>query len=129
MGIFTPDVKTLRELYTTELKNALNMERQIVEKGLPAMIEKSTSRELKTAFQNHLEESKEHVSRLERILAAGNQVEHHEIAVYGTLRNWAEVLGEDEHAAVFERTLEEEKNADALLTSLSEQINVAAPVA
>jgi ferritin-like metal-binding protein YciE len=63
------------------------------------------------------------------LIAAGNQVEHHEIAVYGTLRNWAEVLGEDEHAAVFERTLEEEKNADALLTSLSEQINVAAPVA
>jgi len=168
MGIFTPDVTTLRELYTTELQKALNMERQIVEKGLPAMIEKSTSRELRIAFENHLQESKEHVSRLERLLsqstgtvdeskckvasaliseasssisdagdepirdviliAAGNQVEHHEIAVYGTLRTWAEVLGEDEHASVLEQTLEEEKNADALLTSLSEQINVEAPV-
>lgn len=169
MGIFTPDLNTLRDLYTVELQKALDMERQIAEKGLPAMIEKSTSHELANAFRTHLEETKEHVSRLERILnentgeasdskckvasaliaeasssisdakdtsvrdvvliAAGNQVEHHEIAVYGTLRTWAELLGEDDHAAILERTLDEEKNADQLLTSLAEQINVEAPAA
>jgi ferritin-like metal-binding protein YciE len=60
------------------------------------------------------------------LIAAGNQVEHHEIAVYGTLRTWAEILGEDEHVAVLEKTLEEEKNADELLTELSQQVNSAA---
>ena len=41
MGMFTPDLNTLRDLYTVELEKALDMERQIVEKGLPAMIEKN----------------------------------------------------------------------------------------
>lgn len=167
MGIFSPDMHTLRELYTEQLEKALNMERQIVDKGLPAMIEKSTNPQLAQAFRNHLEESREHVSRLERILsentgetnessckvasaliseassaisdaedvqlrdvvliACGNQVEHHEIAVYGTLKTWAGILGEEEHAAILERTLQEEKAADQLLTGLSAQINVEAP--
>jgi ferritin-like metal-binding protein YciE len=169
MGLFTPDVNNLRELYTTMLKRALNSERQIADKGLPAMIEKATNPQLKDAFRNHLAETKEHVSRLERILdaadgevddskckvtasliseaesnisdsanegirdviliAAGNQVEHHEIAIYGTLRTWAEILGENEDAVILEKTLDEEEAADELLTELSQQINVAAPVA
>jgi ferritin-like metal-binding protein YciE len=62
------------------------------------------------------------------LIASGNKVEHHEIAVYGTLRTWALALGETEDAALLEQTLDEEKNADALLTELSERINVQAPV-
>ncbi len=63
------------------------------------------------------------------LIAAGNQIEHHEIAVYGTLISWALALGEDKHAATMSKSLEEEKHADTLLTKLAEQINVAAPVA
>lgn len=169
MGLFTADVNNLRELYLTTLEHALNSERQIAEKGLPAMIEKATNPQLKRAFTQHLEETKQHAMRLQAILdsvegeaneakckvtaaliseaesqikdaaneeirdvvliAAGNQVEHHEIAVYGTLRTWAALLGENEHAAILEKTLEEEENADAVLTEIAEQINVAAPVA
>jgi ferritin-like metal-binding protein YciE len=62
------------------------------------------------------------------LIASGNKVEHHEIAVYGTLRTWAVLLGQNEDAAMLEQTLQEEKNADALLTELSERINVQAPV-
>jgi ferritin-like metal-binding protein YciE len=66
------------------------------------------------------------------LIGAAQQVEHHEIAVYGTLRNWAELLGLDDHAEVLESILEEEKNADEILTELSESINTmsetAAPV-
>ena len=169
MGLFTPDMNNLRELYRTMLQRSLDSERQIVEEGLPKMIENSTNSQLKNAFRTHLEESKEHINRLERIMrdndgeastskckvtaalisegsssakdakdqtlrdvvliAAGNQVEHHEIAIYGTLRNMAIILGEAEHAALLDKTLEEEKHADKVLTELSEQINVAAPVA
>ena len=168
MGLFTPDVDTLRTLYTTELQKALSMERQLVD-ALPKMIEKSTTPQLADAFRTHLEQTKQHVSRVERILsadtggasdskckamsaiisegetsigdagnesvrdvvliAAGNQVEHHEMAVYGTLRNWAMILGEQQHAQLLEKNLEEEKEADKLLTKLADQINVAAPAA
>ena len=168
MGLFTPDFDNLRDLYTTALQRQLNSERQITT-ALEEMIEKSTAQQLAAAFKQHLTETKEHVSRLDRILtetsgksddakckitaalisgaqsdissaddaqirdvvliASGNQVEHHEMAMYGTLRNWALVLGEQKHAELLEETLEEEKAADKLLTKLSEQINVAAPVA
>ena len=169
MGIFTSDVNNLRELYIETLKRTLNSERQILDKGLPSMIENATSPELADAFRNHLEETRQHVARLERILdsadgevddikckvtaslisaadsevsdaandgirdviliAAGNQTEHHEIAVYGTLRTWAEILGESQDAATLDKTLHEEENADAMLSKLSQQINVAAAVA
>lgn len=63
------------------------------------------------------------------LIAAGNQIEHHEIAVYGTLIAWAQALGENQHAATLSKSLDEEKHADKLLTQLAEQINVAAPAA
>ena len=74
MGIFTPDLNNLRELYIETLEHALNSERQIVEKGLPAMIEKATDSELKQAFQTHLKESETHISRLERHFGRRRQV-------------------------------------------------------
>jgi len=54
------------------------------------------------------------------LIAAGNQVEHHEIAIYGTLRNMAIILGEAEHAALLDKTLDEEKVTDRKLTTLAE---------
>ena len=58
MGLFTPDMNNLRELYRTMLQRSLDSERQIVEDGLPAMIENSTNSQLKNAFRTHLEESR-----------------------------------------------------------------------
>ena len=63
------------------------------------------------------------------LIGAAQQVEHHEIAVYGTLRNWAELLGHDDHAQVLESILEQEKNADTLLSDLSDEINISAETA
>ncbi len=57
------------------------------------------------------------------LIASAQQVEHHEIAVYGTLRTWAELLGQDGAAGTLESILEEEKNADELLTTISDSVN------
>jgi ferritin-like metal-binding protein YciE len=57
------------------------------------------------------------------LIGAAQQVEHHEIAVYGTLRRWAEILGLPEDAAVLEVIEEEEGNADELLTEIAERVN------
>jgi ferritin-like metal-binding protein YciE len=62
------------------------------------------------------------------LIGAAQQVEHHQIALYGTLRNWAELLALDDHADILELILEEEKNADELLTELSDNINTTAGV-
>jgi ferritin-like metal-binding protein YciE len=129
------------------------------------MIEKATDPQLKKAFENHLEETRGHVSKVERILqaygkedaitckviaalvaeaedgikdaadesvrdvtliAAAQQVEHHEIAVYGTLLTWASLLGETEQGEVLATILADEKHADMLLTGISDRVNTTA---
>jgi ferritin-like metal-binding protein YciE len=60
------------------------------------------------------------------LIASAQQVEHHEMAVYGTLRNWAELLGEVEAADILESILDEEKAADELLTTISDSVNTTA---
>ena len=57
------------------------------------------------------------------IIAAAQKVEHYEMAAYGTLRTFAEILGNDNHAALLNLTLEEEKNADAILSSIADTAN------
>jgi ferritin-like metal-binding protein YciE len=53
------------------------------------------------------------------LAAAAQTVEHYEIARYGALIAWANLLGRDDCAAVLKETLEEEKAADHKLTALS----------
>ena len=62
------------------------------------------------------------------LIGAAQEVEHHEIAVYGTLRRWAEILGLDEDAAVLESIEAEEENADAVLTEIADRVNMEATV-
>jgi ferritin-like metal-binding protein YciE len=57
------------------------------------------------------------------LIGGAQQVEHHEIAVYGTLRNWAEVLGLSNDAEILETIEADEINADEILTQLSESLN------
>ena len=57
------------------------------------------------------------------IIGAAQRVEHYEIAAYGTVREFAQLLGEDEHVSLLEETLEEEKQTDEKLTQLAEEIN------
>jgi ferritin-like metal-binding protein YciE len=53
------------------------------------------------------------------IIAAAQKVEHYEIASYGTLRQFAETLGEDEAASLLQEILEEEKGADEKLSEIA----------
>jgi ferritin-like metal-binding protein YciE len=60
------------------------------------------------------------------IISAAQRVEHYEMAGYGTVRTWANLLGESEAEELLQETLDEEKEADEKLNQLSEQINVQA---
>jgi ferritin-like metal-binding protein YciE len=60
------------------------------------------------------------------LISAAQRVEHYEIAAYGTVRTYAELLGEDEAVQLLEQTLEEEKETDQKLTDLASEINVKA---
>ena len=154
--------QNLRELYIDELKDLYNAENQLV-KALPKMAKAANSGELRSGFEEHLEQTKGHVQRLEQIfemlgespkgkkfkgmeglieegsemieedfegsvkdaglIGAAQRVEHYEIAGYGTVKAFAETLGENEHVSLIEQTLQEEKDTDKKLTELAEQIN------
>jgi len=60
------------------------------------------------------------------LIASGQRVEHFEMISYGTLRNWAEILGESGHAQLLNQTLKEEQHADKLLTQISDMVNPSA---
>jgi ferritin-like metal-binding protein YciE len=151
----------LNALFLDELADLYNAENQLTQ-ALPKMIEAARSGELKTALESHLEETQDHVTRLEEaaasldeklqsrtcaamqglireaselleeqkdkssldaaIIAAGQKVEHYEIASYGTVVAWAERLGYDDAAELLKSTLEEEEAADEKLTDIAETL-------
>jgi len=65
-------LNSLRDLYITELKDLYDAENRIL-KALPKMAEAASSQDLRTAFENHLEESRGHVSRLEQVFQKLNE--------------------------------------------------------
>ncbi len=61
------------------------------------------------------------------LIVAGNQVEHFEMASWGSLRTFAKLLGKEDIANIIQKTLDEEKQADAKLTQIGEQqVNIQA---
>jgi len=57
------------------------------------------------------------------LIGGAQQVEHHEIAVYGTLRRWAEILGLKEDVTVLKSIEADEGKADKMLTEISSKVN------
>jgi ferritin-like metal-binding protein YciE len=157
--------EVLRDLYVDELRDIYNAETQLV-KTLPKMAKAATSEQLRSGFEEHLEQTRGHVSRLEQIfedldekpsgkrcagmeglvkegsemikndfegevkdaglIGAAQRVEHYEIAAYGTVRAFAELLGDRNAVDLLSQTLEEEKETDKKLTQLASEINVEA---
>ena len=60
------------------------------------------------------------------LISAAQRVEHYEIAAYGTVKTYAELLGMSKAAKLLDETLNEEKDTDKKLTGLAVQINVEA---
>ena len=79
-----------------------------------------------TEAEDNIKDAAEPSIRDITLIASAQQVEHHEIAVYSTLRTWAELLGQDGAANTLESILEEEKKADKLLSDISDTVNTTA---
>jgi len=66
MGIFSKEIQSMNDLFLHTLRDIYYAEKQIL-KALPQMIEKATDAELKEGFSDHLEETRDHVTRLEEV--------------------------------------------------------------
>jgi len=67
-----------------------------------------------------------HAVRDAALIAGAQRIEHYEIATYGALRHFAQVLGRTSDAETLNQTSHEEGHADHLLTSIAERVNPAA---
>ncbi len=96
--------------------------------GKPAKAKKCEAMDgLIREAQEIMETTEDGVVRDAGIIAAGQKVEHYEIATYGTMRAFAKILGEEEIMNLLEQTLNEEKQADEKLTEVAESsINIEA---
>jgi ferritin-like metal-binding protein YciE len=65
-------LETLKDLYIHELKDLYSAEKQII-KALPKMVKAATNKQLAAGFEEHLEQTKEHVARLEKILKSHDE--------------------------------------------------------
>lgn len=81
-------------------------------------------------MQGLVEEGNEMIQELDKgdvrdaaLISAAQRVEHYEIAAYGTVREYAKMLGRKDAAKLLEQTLEEEKMTDEKLNSISAQVN------
>jgi ferritin-like metal-binding protein YciE len=66
MGLFTKDIKTMDDLLLHGLKDIYYAENQIV-KSLPKLIDKATNRDLTKGLKDHLEETKNQITRLDQV--------------------------------------------------------------
>ena len=66
MGLFTKDIKTMNDLFVHQLQDIYYAEQQLV-KALPKMADKATDKQLKQDFLFHLDETRNHVQRLEQV--------------------------------------------------------------
>ncbi|MFY9947641.1 MAG: ferritin-like domain-containing protein [Candidatus Sulfotelmatobacter sp.] len=107
--------------HVARLEQILNQATGSVEskksKGMAALI---------TEGEDVIEDAADNSVRDAGIIAAAQKVEHYEIAAYGTVRTFAEILGHDAQAALLDQTLEEEKHADSVLTQISDTANTRA---
>lgn len=155
-------LKNLNDLFVRTLCHVYDAERRLTT-TLPKMAEAADAVELKHALTWHLNQTKTHVDRLERVfgmlncvpkadtgeaargivqasqdvidLNAGNSVkdaaliaavqeaDHYQIAAYGTLRTWAQVINKPEAARLLEETLADEKKADQTLSAIAGGLN------
>lgn len=151
-------LQSLDDVFDEQLGDLLDAERQLVE-ALPKMAQAASEPKLRKAFEEHLQETKDHRNRLEEIfgqlgktassetckamqgliaegeeiiaaqgdalakdaalIAAAQRVEHYEIAAYGTAKTLADQLGHGDAKDLLDQTLDEESNADKLLTKIA----------
>lgn len=78
---------------------------------------------LVTETEDMVKDAPDDAVRDAALISTGQLVEHYEIAVYGTVRRWAQLLGETAHVELLNQTIKEEGHADHLLTEISERVN------
>lgn len=129
--------KVIEETSNAELKKALkdhlsetkehitHLKKAFKVLGVPAKGEKCDAIEgLIKECEGVMDEAKGAVAKHASIIGCCQAIEHYEIARYGTMREWAKALGNDEVHGILSQILDQEKAANNKLTAIAvESIN------
>ena len=113
-----PQLKNALQTHLQETKGHVARLEQILNQATGSVDSKKSKgmAALITEGEDVIKDAADNSVRDAGIIAAAQKVEHYEIAAYGTVRNFAEILGHDAQAALLDQTLEEEKHADSVLS-------------
>lgn len=106
------------EVHVTRLQQILN---QAAGEAKPMKCKVMAA--LVTETEDMVKDAADESVRDAALISAGQRVEHYEIAVYGAVRRWAQILGETAHVELLDKTIKEEGHADHLLTEIAERVN------
>lgn len=123
-----PQLKNALQTHLQETKGHVARLEQILNEGKGSVDSKKSKgmAALIAEGEDVIKDAADQSVRDAGIIAAAQKVEHYEIAAYGTVRNFAEILGKDSDATLLDQTLEEEKHADSMLTGISDTANTKA---
>jgi ferritin-like metal-binding protein YciE len=134
--------KLIDAAHNSELKNALQEHLNVTENQIARleqifqMLNEKSSGETCKGMKGVIKEGDEIVSAGgdpatvdAGIISAAQRVEHYEMAGYGTVRTYAKLLGQEQHANLLQQTLDEEEEADKTLTQIASTVNVEAKAA
>jgi len=118
----TPDLQDAFEEHLRQTEQHMERLEQVFDQlGMP--VKGKTCKGMKNLIaegNDMIADADDDATRDAIMIAAAQKVEHYEIAAYGTMRTWANVLGHREIASMLEDTLEEEKETDQKLTGIAE---------
>jgi ferritin-like metal-binding protein YciE len=121
----SPELRQAFETHLEETKGQIERLDQIFE----TLGKKATGKTCH-GMQGLVEEGSEMMQELDKgdvrdaaLISAAQRVEHYEIAAYGTVREYAKMLGHKDIAKLLDETLDEEKATDEKLNSLSARVN------
>jgi ferritin-like metal-binding protein YciE len=121
----SPELRQAFETHLEETKGQIERLDQIFE----TLGKKATGKTCH-GMQGVIEEGSETIQELDKgdvrdaaLISAAQRVEHYEIAAYGTVREYAKMLGHKDVAKLLDETLDEEKATDEKLNSLSARVN------
>jgi ferritin-like metal-binding protein YciE len=123
-----PQLKNALQTHLQETKGHVARLEQILNQATGSVESKKSKgvAALITEGEDVIKDAADNSVRDAGIIAAAQKVEHYEMAAYGTVRTFAEILGSDAQAALLDQTLEEEKHADSVLTQISDTANTRA---
>ena len=123
-----PQLKNALQTHLQETRGHVARLEQILQQAMGSVDSKKCKgiAALITEGEDIIKDATDESVRDAGIIGAAQKVEHYEIAAYGTVRTFAEILGNDSQAELLDQTLEEEKRADSILTAISDTANTSA---